>query len=135
MRQPRNRQYYKGETYMRTSYNLDRYFDRLFDFDYSNYYSNIQQYSHSSTEEEVTIEMAVPGISKEDLTVDIIDDTLTVKASPKTKSRLTKELKQSWYLSKDIDVDNINAELKNGLLTLTLPKVKPAKKTVNVVVS
>ena len=120
---------------MRTSYNLDRYFDRLFDFDYSNYYSNIQQYSHSSTEEEVTIEMAVPGISKEDLTVDIIDDTLTVKASPKTKSRLTKELKQSWYLSKDIDVDNINAELKNGLLTLTLPKVKPAKKTVNVVVS
>jgi HSP20 family protein len=115
-------------------YTLDKYFDKLLDMEYSNYYSDIQ-YSQTSTEEQVIIELAVPGVEREDLKIDVAEGTLFVEAKPKSKSKFAKEIKQSWNLSKNIDVDNINAELKNGLLTLTLPKVKPVKKTVNVVVS
>lgn len=116
-----------------TSYTLDKYFDRLLDFDYSNYTNT--QYYQSNNDTEVVIEMSVPGVSKEDLTVDVSNDILTVAAKPSVKSKFAKELKQSWTLSKDIDVDNISAELKNGLLFLTLPKLKPLKKTVNISIS
>lgn len=119
---------------MLAHYLVDKYFDRLLESDYSPSYT-ANQYMQTSDENQVVIEMTVPGIDKEDLKVDVVEDVLTVEAKPKIKSRFAKELKQSWNLSKDIDVDNIAAELKNGLLVLTLPKLKPAKKTVNINIS
>jgi HSP20 family protein len=119
---------------MLSPYLLDKYFDKLLDVDYSTYYTS-NQYSQTSNDKEVVIEMAVPGISREDLKIDVVENILTVEAKPKVKSRFAKELKQSWDISKDIDVDGINAELKNGLLTLVLPKFKPLKKTVNISIS
>lgn len=118
---------------MLNPYSLDRYFDKIFDIDYSNYASN--SYYESFNDKEVLIEVAMPGISKEDLKVSIVDSTLTVEATPKTKSKFAKAVKQSWKLSKDIDLENINANLSNGLLILTLPRVKPVKKTISIEVS
>lgn len=119
---------------MLAPYLFDKYFDRLLEGDYTPSYT-ANQYMQTSDDKQVVIEMTVPGISKEDLKVDVVENVLTVEAKPKVKSRFAKELKQSWNLSKDIDIDNIGAELKNGLLTLTLPKVKPLKKTVNINIS
>jgi HSP20 family molecular chaperone IbpA len=112
-----------------------RELEKMFDLDYNYSYRNTEQYTHVTNDKEVVIEMAVPGITREDLKVDVMDNVLIVEAKTKSKSRLSKDLNYRWYLDKNIDVDNINATLTNGLLTLTLPKVKPAKKTIAVAVS
>ena len=74
------------------------------------------------------------GISKSDLKVSIVDNSLVIEGTPSVKSRFATAFKRSWTLAKDADVSNIDARLENGLLTLTIPRVKPATRTVNVTI-
>ena len=64
-----------------------------------------------------TSEMELPGFSKKDITIRIADDILSVTAKNKDRQ---KEFK--LYLNNMVSEDHITAELKYGLLKLTLPK-------------
>ena len=64
-----------------------------------------------------TSEIELAGFSKKDITIGIVDDTLTVTAKNKERQ---KEFK--LYLNSLVSEDHISAELKYGLLKLTLPK-------------
>lgn len=123
---------------MLTTYALDKYFDRFFDYggvEAWNYGSTSNQYYQSETESEVTIEMSAMGVSRADLKIEVVDHVLTVEGKPQTKSKLVSGFKKSWTLGEHIDVGNIVAKLENGVLTLSLPKIKPVKKTVSINVS
>ena len=70
-----------------------------------------------------TISLSVQGISKEDIDLEVKEEgVLTLKFNKKTQ--FFKQGHRSWTLPEDIDVENVTAECKNGLLTVTLPKVK-----------
>jgi len=64
-----------------------------------------------------TSEIELPGFSKKDMAINVADDILTVKAKNKDRE---KEFK--LYLNNLVSVDHITADLKYGLLKLTLPK-------------
>ncbi len=100
------------------------------DFTYSR-----DEYYVSVDEKQWTIEMPLPGISKDNLKIDVEDNMLTVQATPSVKSKATKSVKKSWYVDENVDVTSIVAKLDNGLLTVTLPKIKPTKKSVAVTIS
>jgi HSP20 family molecular chaperone IbpA len=100
------------------------------DFKYSK-----DEYYVSSDEKQYILEMPMPGISKENLKVDIEEGMLVVQANATIKSKAVKSVKKSWYIDESIDTSNISARLENGLLTVTLPKAKPSKKTIAVTVS
>lgn len=124
---------------MLTTHVLDRYFDKLLDgyttvgsWDYG-YTGN--QYYQTETDTEVIIEMTATGISKADLKVEVVDNVLTVEGKPQTKTKLVSSFKKSWSLGEHIDVNAISAKLENGVLVLTLPKLKPLRKTVTIAVS
>lgn len=124
---------------MLTSYTLDKYFDKLMDtygavngWDYT--YSG-NQYYQTETDTEVTIEMTATGISKGDLKVEVVNNVLTVEGKPQTKTKLVSSFKKSWTLGEHIDVNNIAAKLENGVLLITLPKLKPIRKTITIAVS
>lgn len=124
---------------MLTTHVLDKYFDKLLDgyssvgsWDYG-YTGN--QYFQTETETEVTIEMTATGVSRGDLKVEIVDNVLTVEGKPQTKTKITNGFKKSWSLGEHIDVNGIAAKLENGVLTLTLPKIKPVRKSVTIAVS
>ena len=88
----------------------------------------------------ITIEAAIPGLSKEDIEIELNDETLTIKgASKNIKSQekpnyLRRELKKSFFsrsfkLTKEkLDLTQISAASENGLLTVTVPK-KTVEKT------
>ena len=76
---------------------------------------------------------------KDNITIDINNDVLTlgVKDSLETdkeqdgyiyKERQQKSCKRSFYL-KNINADQIKAKYKNGILSITLPKLEPNNKT------
>ena len=73
--------------------------------------------------EKSVISLAVPGISKEDITLEVKEEGI-LALSFKKKTDFFTSTRKSWTLSDDIDVENVTAECKDGLLTVTLPKAK-----------
>lgn len=119
-------------------YNLDRYLDSFFGTNTNvigvRGYRTESRYVQTSNDTAYIIEAPMVGVTKNDLKVNIVDNNLIVTASPTVKSRFSTSFSQSWILNDDADVNNINARLENGLLTLTIPRVKVATRTVNVTI-
>jgi HSP20 family protein len=85
----------------------------------------------------ITVEAEMPGVSKDDISIDLKDGTLTIKGtiagiSGPPKEFLLKEYETGLYfrrfnVSEKIDQEKIGASTKNGILTISLPKIEPAK--------
>ena len=83
----------------------------------------------------------LPGVSREDLDIDVKDNRLTIKGEKKLENKTEKEgylrversyglFERSFFLDDNIDRENIKAEYKDGVLRLTLPRKQdePSKK-------
>lgn len=88
------------------------------------------------SEEALTLVADMPGVSKENLTIDLKENTLTIKGGVQPPEDLGKVLYREYEegdyyrqftLSELIDQGGITAALKDGVLTLSLPKIKPAQ--------
>jgi HSP20 family protein len=87
---------------------------------------------------EVTIKMEVPGVEKDQLHLTVSDDHLTVRGETRKESE---EKRKNYYrqeirygafqrfvpLPVEVDAAKTHAELKNGVLTIALPKSKQPK--------
>lgn len=79
------------------------------------------------------IELAVPGVKKEDIKIELADNKLTISADV-TKEETTENeksvrkefsyhsFKRSFNLPKLVDTEKIEAKNENGLLTVLIPK-------------
>lgn len=119
---------------------LDQFLNNVFDIYTTPAFSgdlkyNKDEYYVSSDDKQYTLEMSMPGISKENLKIDVEEGMLVVQATTTSKSRAVKNVKKSWYIDENIDASNIAAKLENGLLTVILPKSKPNKKSIPITVS
>ena len=89
-----------------------------------------------------TMEVAAPGIKKEFCRVSIndegnlhvaIENKVEHKEEEKKHHYLRREFsytnyEQAYTLPEDVDKDHIEAKVENGILTVTLPKVKKEEK-------
>ena len=90
-------------------------------------------------EKNVYIKADVAGIEEKDLNVTVQENILTISGErieekKENKSgrcfiseRKTGSFSRSFTLPEDVKNENVRAELKNGVLTITLPKEKPAE--------
>ena len=86
--------------------------------------------------EAFTLEAEIPGVNKEDISVTIDGNQVTIKAEIKKENEEKKDEKvlyneryygqfmRSFTLEQPIDESKSNAHYENGVLTLTLPKKK-----------
>jgi HSP20 family molecular chaperone IbpA len=87
------------------------------------------------TDEGITLLADLPGVAKEDLHVDIEQGLLTVqakgksylKAEPIHREFLPGNFYRQFQLADTFDPEKISAEMKNGVLTLRVPKSEAAK--------
>ena len=90
------------------------------------------------TDESVVAELAIPGFKPEDITIDVVDDILTVSGESKQEEAADKRqyhwrqlrrgaFSQSLSLPSEVDADKAQAKFDNGMLTVTLPKAEAAK--------
>ncbi len=98
------------------------------------------------TENEIVIKAEVPGVSQKDIEIKVEDDTLIIRGEKRFERDMEKEtyhraervygkFQRSFILPKSIEKDNIKATLKQGVLTLVLPKkeeVKPKEISIQV---
>lgn len=123
-----------------SAYALDKFLNNVFDvYAMPNVMNDFKytgtEYYQTNTDSDVTIEIPLPGISKDNLKINIEDGMLNIQATSSIKSRAVRNINKSWSLDESIDVNNINAKLENGLLTVKLTKIKPVKKSVTVTIS
>ena len=113
-------------------------FDRVLDST-ERYNSNYPPYNICKlNDNDYKIEVALAGYSRDDIEIELKDNTLTVRN--KTKEKVvnnesngvihkgisTRQFERSFTISEDIKVKN--ADLKNGLLNIDLERIVPEEK-------
>ncbi len=90
------------------------------------------------TNENFRIEIAAPGFDKSDFNIHLENDNLNISKEAEKESAENNEkfsrkeysynsFKRTFVLSKNIDTNSINAEYKDGILKVILPKMEHAK--------
>lgn len=85
------------------------------------------------TEKAFELQVAAPGLSKEDFKIDLNDNVLTVSGERKLKNEKKEKnfysletnygsFSRSFSLPENIDSTKISAAYNNGILELTIPK-------------
>ncbi len=88
--------------------------------------------------ERYTLDAELPGMSKEDVQVTLENNVLTIRGQKKANTeqkegdvhrieRRYGSFERSFTLPATVDVNRIDAQYKDGVLTLTLPKAEEAK--------
>ena len=93
------------------------------------------------TSSDFKVEMAVPGMKKEDFKVELDNHTLTIQAEVSSESEDLDEstryarkefsyqsFRRSFHLPNTIENDKIEATYRDGVLRLIIPKREEAKK-------
>ena len=109
--------------------------DNLEDSLLDHFFLNPQQrnfgYESKTTENGWELILPIPGASKEDVSVDVVNNQLVIEASG--GNVWEKNQTRKFRIPHQSDTENIEGEMKNGILTLFVPKKKSfAGKTVKI---
>lgn len=123
--------------FSRGSFNsiLDRYFNDTFDNGDNGTPSFLPPVDISETAENFELELALPGMKKEDFTIDFKEGQLTISGERKFQNeekdvnyhaRETRfgSFTRSFYLPEHVDDSKIKAAYEDGILKVVLPKDK-----------
>ena len=77
-----------------------------------------------------SIQMEIPGIEKEDVLIECENEMLNIssviKEDEKSNEQFNRfdviDINRSFYLPDDVDAKKIDAQLKNGILEITIPR-------------
>lgn len=90
------------------------------------------------TKDEYVLKMEVPGLSKDDVKIELTDNTLTLKGERKEDKEIKKEnyhrmesycgtFCRSFTLPQNVDAKKIDANMRDGILELRIPKAEEKK--------
>ncbi len=90
------------------------------------------------TENDIVIKSTIAGVQPEDLDIEITKDMVTIRGQRQKDEEITQEnyyyqecywgaFSRSVILPTDVDADKAEATLKNGILTLRLPKLEKTR--------
>lgn len=128
---------------------FDNLFDRLFDMPsaldlgapLSSFKASQPAVNIKENDKNFLLELAVPGLKKEDFNISYENENLVIASERKTEEKEENDqvtrrefhyasFKRSFFLPEEkADIDQINAQYKDGILLVTIPK-KEIKKEV-----
>ena len=73
----------------------------------------------------LTMSFDVPGLSKSDITIKVEDRVITLEGENDNRT-----FNKQYKLNEDWDINQADASVRNGVLTLSIPKMKEKKKKV-----
>lgn len=85
------------------------------------------------------LDLAVPGMDKKDLHIEVKDDVLTISSEHQEEKNQEQDgyrrkefsfssFCRSFYLPEDVNSENIGANYKDGILNVEIPKLAEEKK-------
>ncbi len=121
---------------------FDRFFnDDMFDWStrhFSNTNTTIPSVNIKENDDAFEVEMAAPGLKKDDFKIELENDVLTVSCEKKeekneTKKRFSKQefsyqsFSRSFTLPNTVKHEQISAKYDDGILNINIPKTEEAK--------
>jgi HSP20 family protein len=118
------------------------YMPNLFDDDFfsgiNNRTSSMPAVNIREDEKNYFLDLAIPGIDKKDLKIDINEDVLTISSEMKSENEENRDgykrkefsyssFCRSFYIPENADKDKIEASYKDGVLNVNLPKHEEEK--------
>jgi len=109
----------------------------------NNNFTNTPAVNIIEEDNQFTIELAAPGLDKKDLHINLKDDLLTISAENKeerndeTNGKVTRQefsyqtFCRSFSIPDTVDKEKIKAVHKNGVLTVSIPKMEETKNTLS----
>ena len=90
------------------------------------------------TPEEIVVESTIAGVNPDDLDIDITPESVTITGKRVREKKVSDEdyfyqecywgkFSRSIILPQEVDAENASANLKNGVLTIRLPKINRQK--------
>jgi len=129
-----------GFTPSRSSFFDDFMMRDLFGWDnWSNEGSSLPKVNIVETNDEFRVEMAAPGMKKDDFHIELDNDMLTIHSELSSENNdentsftrrefSYQSFKRSFYLPNTVEADKIKARYKDGILSLEIPKKEEAKR-------
>lgn len=121
---------------------FDDFFTRdLFNWgDWSGEGSSMPRVNILETNDKFRVEMAAPGMKKNDFHIELDNDVLTIHSERSSEleqdkdARFTRRefsyqsFKRSFYLPNTVESEKIEAKYRDGILSLLIPKKEEARK-------
>ena len=93
-------------------------------------------------EKKYSLELAIPGINKNDLKIDMKEDVITISSEVKKESEENNDgykrkefsyssFSRSFYVPENVNKEKIEASYKDGVLYVTLPKEDEQKSKIS----
>lgn len=112
------------------------FFDTMSNFDMPRNH-NVPAVNVMENDSEFRLEVAAPGLNKDDFKISLDNDIITVSGEKKTETsdkneKFTRKefsytsFQRSFSIPEFVDVDSINANYKDGIMHIVLPKKEEA---------
>ena len=117
-------------------------FDKNFMFRNDEFKGLVPSVNIRENDDNFALELAAPGMKKEDFSIKLNNNVLTISAENKVENEEKTEkftrrefaygtFSRSFSLPKSIDLEKIKADYNNGILALTLPKREESKTVID----
>mgnify|MGYP001774443695 CR=1 FL=1 len=114
---------------------IDKFFSRDFDLWEGPRTFDVDIYEDA---ENIVLKAELPGLNKEDISVSLTEDTVTISGKKTEEKKIEKEnylrkeiktgsFSRSFTLPCAVDREKVKATYKNGVLEIVLPKVEKEK--------
>jgi HSP20 family protein len=122
------------------------YMPNIFDEDLftglSNRTASMPAVNIKEDEKKYSLELAIPGINKNDLKIDMKEDVITISSEMKKESEENSDgykrkefsysaFSRSFYVPENVNKEKIEASYKDGVLYVTLPKEDEQKSKIS----
>jgi HSP20 family protein len=122
------------------------YMPNLFDDDFfpvlSNRTSSMPAVNIREDEKNYVLDLAIPGMDKKDLKIDMNEDVLTISSESRNEAEENRDgykrkefsyssFCRSFYIPENVNKDKIEATYKDGILNVTLPKEAEEKSKIS----
>ncbi|MBG0858062.1 MAG: Hsp20/alpha crystallin family protein [Bacteroidales bacterium] len=121
---------------------LSPFLSSIFDDDlfpgFNSRVSSMPAVNIKENEKNFILELAVPGIDKKDLKIDVNEEVLTISSETKNEAEEEKEgykrkefsyssFCRSFYIPENVNREKIGASYRDGILSVELPKMEEEK--------
>ena len=117
---------------------MDDFFNTNWNFEVPNYSHSLPAVNIKEADKEFTLQIASPGLTKEDFEVSFEDNVLSIEVVKKNDAKENNNdftrfefdynsFKRSFTIPESVEINKIEASYLNGILNINLPKKKEAQ--------
>ena len=89
-------------------------------------------YKVDAQDDKILVAVPLPGYKADNIKISLEDSVLTISGESNHDVLGESSFKQRYSVGKNVDSDKVDSNLKDGVLTITLPKKEPSRRFIEI---